>query len=149
MEDITLEKVDLLRERTGLSYREAKEALERSNGNVVEALIDLEGKKQTKWTEEFSVKSTEVIDKVKELLHEGNINKIRVKSDGRTLVEIPVALGAIGAIALPQLAALGVLVAVFKRCTIEVVRGQSEEADEQPAAEKRQDYEQPKKIDTL
>lgn len=124
MEEITLEKIDALRERTGVSYREAKEALERSNGNLIEALIDLDSKGKTKWTEEFSVKSGEVIDKVKELLHEGNVNKIRVKHEGKTLVEIPVALGAIGAIALPQLAALGVLVAVFKRCTIEVVRNE-------------------------
>ncbi|MGI6093399.1 MAG: DUF4342 domain-containing protein [Veillonellaceae bacterium] len=149
MEEITLEKIDLIRERTGLSYREAKDALERSNGNVVDALIELEGKKQTRWTEEFSLKSTEVIDKVKELLHEGNVNKIRIKNDGKTLVEIPVSIGAIGAIALPQLAALGVLVAVFKRCTIEVVRGEGgENADEQPV-EDSQEYKPPKKIDTL
>ncbi|MPM42315.1 hypothetical protein SDC9_88980 [bioreactor metagenome] len=149
MEEISLEKIDLLRERTGLSYREAKEALERSNGNIVDALIDLEGKKQTKWTEEFSVKSSEVIDKVKELLREGNINKIRVKNDGKTLVEIPVALGAIGAIALPQLAALGVLVAVFKRCTIEVIRGEGEDTDEKSSDVARSEYTELKKIDTL
>ncbi|MBP2664602.1 MAG: hypothetical protein H6Q71_2550, partial [Firmicutes bacterium] len=73
-------------------------------------------------TEEFSVRSTEVMDKVKELIREGNVNKIRIKHEGRVLAEIPVALGAIGAVVLPQLAAVGVLVAVFKRCTIEVVR---------------------------
>jgi len=129
MEEITLEKIDIVRERTGLSYREAKEALEKTNGNVIEALIDLEGKKQTNWTEEFTVKSGEVLEKVKELLHEGNINRIRVKHEGKILVEIPMAIGAIGAIALPQLAALGVLVAVFKRCTIEVVRNGDAEND--------------------
>lgn len=128
MGEITLEKIDILRERTGLSYREARDTLERNNGNLIEALIDAEEKKQTRWTEEFSVKSSEVIDKVKELLHEGNINKIRVKNEGKVLVEIPVALGAIGAIAMPQLAALGVLVAVFKHCTIEVVRGEGDNA---------------------
>lgn len=129
MEEITLEKIDIVRERTGLSYREAKEALEKTNGNVIEALIDLESKKQTNWTEEFTVKSGEVLEKVKGLLHEGNINRIRVKHEGKILVEIPMAIGAIGAIALPQLAALGVLVAVFKRCTIEVVRSGDAEND--------------------
>jgi len=134
MEEITLEKIDVLRERAGLSYREAKDVLERNHGNVIEALIEAENKKQGKWTEEFSVRSNEVIEKVKELIHEGNINRIRIKSEGRTLVEIPVALGAIGAVVLPQLAALGVLVAVFKRCTIEVVRdGETESpTDESP-----------------
>lgn len=129
--EINLEKIDLIRERTGVSYREAKEALEHNQGDVIDTLIELEDKTKTdtNWTEEFSVRSTEVIDKVKELIREGNINKIRIKHEGRVLAEIPVALGAIGAVVLPQLAALGVLVAVFKRCTIEVVRQDSEQND--------------------
>ena len=124
--EITLEKIDIIRERTGVSYREAKEVLERNGGNVIEALIELESKKENTWAEEFSVRSAEVIDKVKELIHEGNVTKIRIKHDGRTLVDIPVTLGTIGAVVLPQLAALGVLVAVFKRCTIEVVRNDTD-----------------------
>ncbi len=126
--EITLENIDLIRERTGVSYREAKEALERNDGKVIETLIELEDKSKsgTKWTEEFSVRSSEVMDKVKELIREGNVNKIRIKHDGRVLAEIPVALGAIGAVVLPQLAAVGVLVAVFKRCTIEVIRDDPE-----------------------
>ncbi|HEY3425055.1 MAG TPA: DUF4342 domain-containing protein [Negativicutes bacterium] len=135
VEEITLEKIDLLRERIGLSYREAKEALERNRGNVVEALIDMESKKQGKWTEEFSVRSGEVIDKVKELIHSGTINKIRIKNDDRILVEIPVSIGAIGAVIMPQLAALGVLVAMFKRCSIEVVRNDGETEAEWPVDE--------------
>lgn len=136
LEEITLEKIDVLRERTGLSYREAREALERNQGNVIEALIEWENNKQTRWTEEFSVRSGEVIDKVKELFHKGNINKIRIKHEGKVLVEIPVAIGAIGAIALPQLAALGVLVAVFKSCTIEVIREGDPSGEELPGEDK-------------
>lgn len=141
MEDITLEKMDALRERIGVSYREAKELLEKHDGDIVEALIDFETKKGTKWTEEFSVRSGEVIDKVKQLIREGNINKIRVKQDGNTLVEIPVTIGAFGAVVLPSLAALGVLVAVFKRCTIEVVRndGNTDHVNTQSSDERDQD----------
>ena len=128
MEEITLEKIDLLRERTGVTYREAKEALQRSGGDVIDALVELEAAKPVGLTEEFSMKSGEVMDKVKELIREGNVTKIRVKHDGKVLVEIPVTIGAISAVILPQLAALGVLVAVFKRCTLEVVR--SGEADD-------------------
>lgn len=133
MEGITLEKIDALRARIGVSYREAKELLEKHDGDIIEALIDFENKKGTKWTEEFSVRSGEAIDKVKQLIHEGNINKIRVKQDGNILVEIPVTIGAVGAVVLPSLAALGVLVAVFKRCTIEVVRndGNTDKVDDQ------------------
>lgn len=146
MEEITLEKIDIIRDRTGISYREAKEALERSNGNVLEALIELDDKKDTKWTEEFSVRSSDVIDKVKGLIYEGNVNKISVKHDGRTLVEIPVTFGAIGAMMLPHLAVLGVLVAMFKRCTIEVVRNDGStiktevDSDELMPNENKQDY---------
>jgi len=135
MDDITLEKIDIIRDRTGISYREAKEALERNQGNIISTLIDLEGAKETSWTEEFSVRSGEVIDKVKEIIHEGNVTKVRVKHDGRTLVDIPVTLGTIGAVVLPQLAALGVLVAVFKRCTIEVIRNEEPKEPEQEQKE--------------
>jgi len=146
MEEVTLEKIDLLRERTGVSYREARDVLEHTAGNVIEALVELEGKKQNRWTEEFTVKSGEVIDKVKEIVREGNVTKIRVKHDDKVLVEIPVTLGAIGAVVLPQLAALGVLVAVFKRCTIEVVRGDDGTSEEVPVQPSREDKESPRNI---
>jgi hypothetical protein len=139
MDDITLEKIDIIRDRTGISYREAKEALERNQGNVISTLIDLENTKETSWTEEFTVRSGEVIDKVKELIHEGNVTKVRVKHDGRNLVDIPVTLGTIGAVVLPQLAALGVLVAVFKRCTIEVVRSEEQNEPEAEQSEINED----------
>jgi hypothetical protein len=122
MTEITLEKIDLLRERSGVSYREARDVLEQVSGDVIQALVELEDRKKSKWTEEFSLRSGEVVDRVKELIRDGNVTKIRIKHDDRVLVDIPVTLGAIGAVVLPQLAALGVLVAVFKRCTIEVVR---------------------------
>lgn len=146
MEEITLEKIDIIRDRTGVSYREAKEALERSNGNVLEALIELDEKKDTNWTEEFSVRSSEVIDKVKGLIYEGNVNKISVKHEGRVLAEIPVTFGAIGAMVLPHLAVLGVMVAMFKRCTIEVIRNDGSRVktevanDEITPDENKQDY---------
>jgi len=146
MEEITLEKIDIVRDRTGVSYRQAKEALERSNGNVLEALIELDEVKDTNWTEEFTVRSSEVIDKVKGLIYEGNVNKISVKHDGRILVEIPVTFGAIGALVLPHLAVLGVMVAMFKRCTIEVVRNDGSTVktevnnDERDPKENKQDY---------
>ena len=133
---ITLEKIDILRDRAGVSYREAKEMLEKHDGDVIAALIEFETVQNKGWVDEFSVRSGEVIDKVKEIIREGNVNKIRVKHDGRTLVEIPVSVGAVGAVVLPQLAALGVLIALFKRCTIEVVRqeegrigGEDDDAD--------------------
>jgi len=123
MENVTLEKIDILRDRAGVTYKEAKEALERSNGDVIAALIALEdATKQGNWTDEISSRSSQVIEKVKRLIKEGNVTKISVKNEGKVLVEIPIAIGALGAMILPHLAVPGVLVAVFKRCTIEIVR---------------------------
>jgi hypothetical protein len=126
--DITLKKIDLIRERTGVSYREAKNVLEQAEGNVIEALIQLEDQKKDwkqdihTWKEEFTVKGTEVADKVKEVLRKGNVHKITIKQDGKKVAEIPVVLGALGGLLLPELAVLGLLGALFKQYTIELER---------------------------
>ena len=59
-------------------------------------------------TEEFQVSGEKVIEKIKELVHEGNIRRIIIKNDhGSTLIEIPLTLGVIGAVLLPVWAAIG------------------------------------------
>lgn len=124
---ITLEKIDAIRERTGVSYKEAKEALEKCNGDVVEALIYLEedkdkDKERGKWTETVTVAGSEVVDSIKELIKQGNITKIRVKKDDKVIMDLPVTAGAIGTLLAPQLAAIGTVVALISKCTIEVER---------------------------
>ncbi|MGI6704442.1 MAG: DUF4342 domain-containing protein [Clostridia bacterium] len=119
--EITLEKIDIIRERTGLTYKEAKEALEQCGGDVVETLIHLEAtQKGEKWTESLSVAGNEVLDKLKELLKQGNVTKIRVKKDNNTILDIPVTAGAIGTLLAPQLAAIGAVVAVISKTTVEI-----------------------------
>jgi len=73
--------------------------------------------------EEFKVKSDEVIGKVKELMHEGNVRRLIIKDeDGKVYLEIPVTLGLIGAFLAPTLAAVGALAAMVANLKIEVVR---------------------------
>lgn len=73
--------------------------------------------------EEFSVSSDDLIEKVKQLLHEGNITRITVKDDkGKTLLEIPATVSVIGAVLAPWLAALGVIAAFATNCRIVVER---------------------------
>jgi hypothetical protein len=73
--------------------------------------------------EEFTVSSSDLIEKVKKLLHEGNITRIIVKDEkGRTLLEIPATVGLIGAILAPWLAALSVIAALATDCRIVVER---------------------------
>jgi hypothetical protein len=120
--DISLEKVDIIRDRTGVSYKEAKEALEAANGNVVDALINIESAGDKRWTETISVKGSEAVDKVKGMVKSGNVNRIRVKKDDYVILDIPVTAGAISAVMVPQLTAIGTAVALLSKCTIEVER---------------------------
>jgi hypothetical protein len=126
--DITLEKIDIVRERTGASYREAKEALEKCNGEVVDAIIYLDegAPKQGKWTETITVAGNEVVDRIKELIKQGNVTKIRIKKDNNTILDIPVTAGAIGTILAPQLAAIGAVVAILSKATLEIERPDKE-----------------------
>ena len=75
-------------------------------------------------TEKFTVSGSQLVEKVKQLIHEGNIRKVRLLHEGRTLIEIPLTIGApavaIGILAAPVLAALGALAALVTECTIEV-----------------------------
>jgi hypothetical protein len=120
--DISLEKVDIIRDRTGVSYKEAKEALEAAGGNVVDALINIEEAGDKRWTETISVKGSEAVDKLKGIVKSGNVNRIRVKKDEYVILDIPVTAGAISAVMVPQLTAIGTAVALLSKCTIEVER---------------------------
>jgi CBS domain-containing protein len=74
-------------------------------------------------TEEFSVSSDDLVKKVKDILHEGNVNRIIVRDDqGRLLLELPAAAGLIGVILAPWLAALGAIAALVTECSISVER---------------------------
>lgn len=120
--DITLDKIDIIRDRTGVSYKEAREALTFANGNVVDALINIEESSGKKWTETMSVKGNEVIDKLKTVVQSGNVNRIVIKKDNSVILDIPVTAGAISAVVMPKIAAIGTAVALMTKCTIEVER---------------------------
>jgi hypothetical protein len=73
--------------------------------------------------EEFSVSADNLIEKVKELLHEGNITRIIVKDEaGKVLLEIPATVGVVGVVLAPWLAALGVIAALATNCKMVVER---------------------------
>jgi len=73
--------------------------------------------------EEYTVPSNNLVSRVKELLHEGNVTRIVVKDDaGKVLLEIPATVGVVGAVLVPWLAALGVVAALVTNCSIVVER---------------------------
>ena len=74
------------------------------------------------WKESFKVTSDQLVDAVKKVLHEGNVRRVVIKQDTRTIVEFPLTVGVIGAVFAPILAAVGALAAVLTECTVEVER---------------------------
>jgi hypothetical protein len=87
-----------------------------------------------KCAEEIHVMGTNLVEKVKELIHEGNVQRIIIKNEqGVTLVEIPVTLAAIGVMAAPVLAAVGAIAGIVTKCTVVIER--REPAVETPPAE--------------
>jgi len=76
-----------------------------------------------KHQEEFKVNGEELLKKVRELIAEGNARRIIIKNEnGETLVEIPLMIGAIGALLAPILAAVGAIAALVTQCTIVVIK---------------------------
>jgi len=75
-------------------------------------------------TEKFTVSGSQLVEKVKQLIHEGNIRRVRLLHEGRTVIEIPLSIGApaaaLGILAAPVLAAIGAFAALVTECTIEV-----------------------------
>lgn len=127
-----LEKIDVIRERTDLDFAEAKELLEEANWDILEALA-IHEQEEKATVNEWEVKGQEVVNKVKQLVKEGNVTKIRVKSNGNTILEIPVTVGVVGAVLAPKLAVLGAATCMLTKCTIEFERkgGKSTEAWEE------------------
>lgn len=73
--------------------------------------------------EEFKLKGEDLLKKVKEIINEGNVRRIIIKNkEGKTLVELPLTVGVIGAVIAPALAAVGAIAALVTDCSIVVVR---------------------------
>ena len=76
---------------------------------------------KTSW-ESFKAEGEAAVDKVKALIHEGNVRRVVVQHEGRTVAEFPLTAGIVGAVLAPVVAAIGTLVALLKDCTIQVER---------------------------
>ena len=127
MEKISLESVDEVIERTGVSYSKAKEALEYSNGDILDAVIYLENEEDKNGLN-FE-KTSETIDEfkvwLKEAIKKGNISRIKIKKDEKVIVDAPVNAGiaiAVMSIVMPAILAFGVIAAVTTKITIEITK---------------------------
>lgn len=74
-------------------------------------------------TETFELKGEDLVRKVKELVHEGNVRRIIIEDKtGKTLIEFPLTFGVVGAVLAPVLAAVGAVAALVAECSITVER---------------------------
>ena len=120
--EITLEKIELVKDRTGVSYKEAKEALEAADGSVVDAIIAIEETVNISTGSKAGEFANETVEKVKELVKKGNITKISVKKDDETIVNIPVNIGLIGTIVAPWGILAAAIAAFGFKCKIELTK---------------------------
>jgi len=73
-------------------------------------------------SESFKAEGNQIVEKLKKLIHEGNVRRVVIEHEGRTVAEFPMTAGVIGVLLAPVLAAIGVLVAMMEDCTIQVER---------------------------
>ena len=121
--EITIEKIDLVKDRTGCTYAEAKEALEQHDGSVVDAIIALEektNKDHDRITGE-SLKDSPIFLKMKEIVDKGNVSRIVVSKGDKTVVNFPVTAGVIGTLLVPWGAILGIVAAMGAQCSIDFI----------------------------
>lgn len=132
----SLEKIDMIRERLGVSYKEAKDALDQAEGDVVKALINLE-QDNKRWDNKLDDTGKKISEYIKDIVKKGNVTKVRLKKGDKVVIEIPATIGALGvggALLSTPLAIIGVVgtvAAVINNYKLEIVRpdGHVEEHD--------------------
>ena len=120
--EITLEKIELVKDRTGVSYREAKEALEATEGNVVDAIIKIEDEINIKVGAKITDNGAKIIEKIKYYVNKGNVSKICIKKDDEVIMNIPVTVGVVGTVLAPWLTVIGSIIALGVKCDILIVK---------------------------
>jgi len=96
--EITLEQIEVVKDRTGVSYKEAKEALEATNGSVIDAIIYIEENIDASYTAKENKKVDELKAFVKDAVKKGNANRIKVYKGDEVLVNLPISAGIVGVV---------------------------------------------------
>lgn len=129
MSNIEIESMDKILQRLPkATYKQAKEALEITNGNIVEAIIylentygDLKGNPQKKSSGEVFGKNTdEIKEQVLDLIKKSNVIRIIVEKNDKTILNVPLTVGVVGVIIGPMLALLGLSAAVISKSKIKI-----------------------------
>lgn len=116
---ITLEQIDLLRKRANVSYEEAKGALEKCNGDIVEALVYLEKDDKVKKKCEYTGK---FMQNLKGIIKKGNETKFVIKNSKTTVLNIPLTLAILTTIFATPFAIIGLILAILTKHKIKIER---------------------------
>jgi len=121
---ITLEQIDLLRKRANVSYEDAKEALEKFDGDIVESLVYLE--KGDKIKPDKSECRSKFMEKLKYILKKGNDTRFIIKNNKGTVLNIPITLAIIAAIFATPFAIIGLIAALLTKHKISIKKTDGE-----------------------
>ncbi len=124
--EISLEKIELVKDRTGVNYKEAKDALIKADGSVVDAIIMIEDEIDLVPKSKAGDQASHLIDRLKQLIKKGNVSRIVVKKDEEIILNIPVNLGIVGAVWVFWPTLVATVVALGMKCTIELIKDNGE-----------------------
>ncbi len=130
--------IDEVIERTDCTYKDAKEALLETDGDVIEAIILLESKtgKKQKASGTFDHVTTELVDKLKSLLEKGDVNRIAVEKNDKVVMDIPVTAGIVGAVVFAPAVITSLIVALGTGHSVKIIKENGEIIDFKEYADK-------------
>ena len=117
---ISLEKIDLVTERTHVTYEDAKKALEACNDDVIEAIIFIEKHHKTNSDKNTAKESTHIFEDIKKLVKKGNENKFVIEKDDKTVLNIPDNAALVDTVLVPPMAVIGAAAALFTKHSLKV-----------------------------
>lgn len=129
--NLTLEMIDEIIERTNCSYKEAKEALLETDGDILEAVILLEssGKMKEKAKDKIGGVTDELYEKLKHLLEKGDVNRITIEKDEKIIMDIPVTAGVVGAVFFAPAVITSIVVALATGHSVKIIKESGEIID--------------------
>ncbi|MBN2898632.1 MAG: DUF4342 domain-containing protein [Clostridia bacterium] len=137
---ITLEQIDEVINRTGATYHQAKEALQFSEGDVVEAIIYIETLKKDKSSSDRPyIHGEEIIGLLKDTIKKGNVTRITLEKNGKVVVDIPILAGLVGALIFTPATVASILAALVAGCDLKIIKDDGEIIDVKEYTENKVD----------
>jgi len=127
MAQITIEMVDQVMERLPyVTYKEAKDALLKTDGDVLEAIILIESGENKEdvfegFEKKFTVETEKIRQQLSDLFKQATVVRVVVEKDSKVMLNIPLSIGVVGVAAMPIVTLLGLSAAVLSRYSVKIV----------------------------